>query len=109
MDNDYILTRKGNTKTMLITPLNSAHNYLVRRYLVADRKLSDAEDTLTAALDLIEDESKLYKAEDRKERVINGLIDKCYVIWDQLPKREQINIDRQYKVHYGYGCQLGEL
>tara|TARA_B110000902_G_scaffold15153_1_gene17863 strand:+ start:222 stop:506 length:285 start_codon:yes stop_codon:yes gene_type:complete len=94
---------------MHITSIHSSYTSLVKRYLAADRKLVETEDAMTAAIDLIEDDNKLYKAEIKKENVTNKLIDKCYAIWEQLPKREQVNIDRQYKAHYGYGCQLGSL
>mgnify|MGYP003641955278 FL=1 len=94
---------------MFITSINSSYTSLVKRYLAADRKLVETEDAMTAAIDLIQDEDKMYKAETKKEYATNKLIDKCYAIWDQLPKREQVNIDRQYKAHYGYGCQLGSL
>ena len=94
---------------MFINPINSSYTSLVRRYLVADRKLVKKEDALTAANDLIECENKLYRAEAKKERLINKMFDSCNAIWEQLPKREQHNIDRHYKAHYGYGCQLGSL
>jgi|TARA_B110000879_G_C10672583_1_gene318519 hypothetical protein len=94
---------------MHITSIHSSYTSLVKRYLAADRKLVETEDAMTAAIDLIQDDAKLYKAETKKEYAINKLIDKCYAIWEQLPKREQVNIDRQYKDHYGYGCQLGSL
>ena len=94
---------------MYIEPINKKYSSLVRRYLVADRKLVETEDALTAFNDLIFDDAKLYKAETKKENTLNRLIDKCYSIWDELPKREQQNIDRQYKNYFGYGCQLGAL
>lgn len=81
----------------------------MRRYLVADRKLVETEDALTAFNDSIFDDAKLYKAEEKKSLTLDRLIDKCYAIWDELPAREQQNIDRQYKNHFGYGCQLGAL
>jgi hypothetical protein len=94
---------------MQIKPINKKYASLVRRYVVADRKLVETEDALTAAIDLMEDDDKLYRAERKKETTLNRLIDKCYLIWDELPAREQQNIDRQYKNHFGYGCQLGAL
>jgi len=94
---------------MYIEPINKKYASLVRRYVAADRKVCDTEDKLSAAIDLIEDDAKLYKAEEKKSVTIDRLIDKCYAIWDELPAREQQNIDRQYKNHFGYGCQLGAL
>lgn len=94
---------------MYIDPINKKYASLVRRYVAADRKLVETEDALTAAIDLMEDDDKIYRAEDKKSTVVNRMVDKCYSIWDELPAREQQNIDRQYKNHFGYGCQLGAL
>ena len=94
---------------MFITSINSSYTSLVKRYLAADRKWVEAEDSWTAQIDAVDCDSKIYKLEERKERAIDKLHNKCYDLWEQLPKREQVNIDRQYKAHYGYGCQLGAL
>ena len=51
---------------MYIEPINKKYASLVRRYLVADRKLVETEDALTAFNDSIFDDAKLYKAETKK-------------------------------------------
>ena len=94
---------------MHITSINSSYTSLVKRYLAADRKWVETEDSLNAQIDAVDCDNKIYKLEERKERAIDKLHNKCYDLWEQLPKREQVNIDKQYMAHYGYGCQLGAL
>jgi len=94
---------------MSITSIHSSYRVVVARYLAADRKLVDTEETQNRVLDTLFTQREIERAEDKNERVLDKLINNCYEHWNQLPKREQVNIDRQYKAQYGYGCQLGAL
>lgn len=85
--------------------INSKYQTLVNRVLTADRKVSDVVDSNQRELDLVSyDSPKYYRLEEKhviaEDKAHNRLND----LWEQLPKREQINFNKQYKAQFGYDC-----
>jgi len=90
-----------------ITAVNPAHQKTVTKYLVADRKHVELEAELDYAIDGAESLERAMTLEGRKERRLDKTLTRVYDLWELLPKREQQNLDRQYKAAFGYGSQMG--
>lgn len=85
--------------------INSKYQTLVNRVLTADRKVSDVVDSNQKELDLIEyGTAKYYRAEEKHQRTEEKAHNNLYDLWDELPTREQINFNKQYKSQFGYDC-----
>ena len=89
--------------------INSAHQKTVNKYLTADRKHVELEDTLNAQIDAAETDKQIERLEIAKDRKIDKTYNRLYDLWELLPAREQLNLDKQYTAHFGYGCQMGKI
>ena len=85
--------------------INSKYKTLFNRVLTADRKVSDLIDSNQKELDLIDcGTAKYYRTEEKHERAEETALDRLDDLWGQLPQREQINFNKQYKAIFGYDC-----
>jgi len=85
--------------------INSKYQSLLNRVLTADRKVSDVVDSNQKELDLISyDSPKYYRLEEKHALTEEKAHSRLYDLWEQLPQREQINFNKQYKAQFGYDC-----
>jgi len=102
--------RRCAVMTMLtFEAINQAHQKTVNKYLTADRKHVDLEDALNAEIDAAETDKQIERLEIAKDRKIDKTYNRIYDLWELLPAREQLNLDKQYAAHFGYGCQMGNI
>ena len=89
--------------------INPTHQKTVNKYLTADRKHVGLEDALNAEIDAAETDKQIERLEIAKDRKMDKTYNRIYDLWELLPAREQLNLNKQYVAHFGYGCQMGNI
>jgi len=94
---------------LTLKAINPTHQKTVNKYLTADRKHVDLEDTLNAEIDGAETDKQIERLEIAKDRKMEKTYNRIYDLWELLPAREPLNLNKQYAAHFGYGCQMGNI
>jgi len=85
--------------------INKKYQSLLLRVLKADRKLSDLIDSNHRVMDdVCCDDPKYYRLEQKHSNAEWKAQGKLNELFEELPKREQANFNKQYKAQYGYNC-----
>ena len=89
--------------------INPKHQKTFDKYMVADRHHVGLETFYDNWINDLDDEAKVMKLEAKKERILSKTYNTLYELWEELPKREQLNLDKKYLARFGYGAQMGAL
>jgi len=83
--------------------INSKYTKKLQRLYKLDRQYSDLVDVHQRVWDVEDEDSNYgYRLRGKQERAEEKLFDRMAVIAEELPKRECLNFDRQYKAVHGY-------
>ena len=89
--------------------INPKHQKTFDKYIVADRHHVGLETFYDNWINDVDNEAQQMKLEAKKERITSKTCSALYELWGELPKREQLNLDKQYLARFGYGSQMGDL
>ena len=89
--------------------INPKHQKTFDKYMVADRHHVGLETFYDNWINDLDDEAQAMKLEAKKERILSKTYNTLYQLWEELPKREQLNLDKKYLARFGYGAQMGAL
>ena len=87
--------------------INPAHQKTVDKYVIADRHHVGIEEFYGNWINSVDTEKEAMCLKNKKERITAKTFEAAYQLWAKLPAREQLNIDKQYTVRFGYPCQMG--
>ena len=87
--------------------INSAHQKTVDQYVIADRHHVGIEEFYDNWINSVDTDKEAMRLENKKERITAKTFEAVYQLWAKLPSREQLNIDKQYTLRFGYPCQMG--
>ena len=83
--------------------INPIYTKKLQRMYKLDRQYSDLVDTHARVWDTEDEDSNYgYRLRDKQERAESKLFDRMDAIAEELPKRECLNFDKQYKSVHGY-------
>ena len=83
--------------------INSKYTKKIQLMYKLDRQYSDLIDAHQRALDAVDADSNYsYRLRDKQEREESRLFVRMDAIAEELPKRECVNFDAQYKRIHGY-------
>lgn len=83
--------------------INSIYTKTIQRLYKLDRQYSDLVDTHQRVWDTEDEDSNYgYRLRGKQERAESKLFDRMDAIAEELPKRECLNFDAQYKRIHGY-------
>jgi hypothetical protein len=94
--------------------INPKHQKTFDKYIVADRHHVGLETFYDNWINEVDNEAQAMKLEAKKleakkERITSKTYSDLCELWEQLPKREQLNLDKQYLARFGYSAQMGDL
>ncbi len=89
--------------------INPKHQKTFDKYIVADRHHVGLETFYDNWINDLDNEAQAIKLEAKKERILSKTYNTLYQLWEELPKREQLNLDKKYLARFGYGAQMGAL
>ncbi len=89
--------------------INPKHQKTFDKYIVADRHHVGLETFYDNWINDVDNEAQAMKLEAKKERITSKTYSDLYELWEELPKREQLNLDKQYLARFGYSAQMGAL
>jgi|TARA_B110000977_G_scaffold30007_1_gene39237 hypothetical protein len=83
--------------------INSIYTKKIQRLYKLDRQYSDLVDAHQRVWDVEDEDSNYgYRLRGKQERAESKLFDRMDAIAEELPKRECLNFDKQYKLVHGY-------
>ena len=83
--------------------INSIYTKKIQRLYKLDRQYSDLVDAHQRVWDVEDEDSNYgYRLRGKQERAEGKLFDRMDAIAEELPKRECLNFDKQYKSVHGY-------
>ena len=89
-----------------LVAIKPAHQKAVDKYFIADRHHVRIEKFYDKWVNSVDTEKEAMRLENKKERITAKTFEAAYQLWAKLPAREQLNIDKQYTLRFGYPCQM---